>query len=102
MPDRRFFEHAGPLSLADLAGLSGIAVDPAQAGLQIYRAAPLVRCDERSGSFFPDRRYLADLKACKAAAVFVAKAFADAVPEGVVALVTGEPQAAWARAAAKL
>jgi UDP-3-O-[3-hydroxymyristoyl] glucosamine N-acyltransferase len=101
MPDRRFFEHAGPFSLTDLAGLSGIAIDPAL-DRQIHQAAPLVRSDERSVSFLHDRRYLADLKATRAAAVFVAPAFAEAVPEGTAAIVTGEAQAAWARAAARL
>jgi UDP-3-O-[3-hydroxymyristoyl] glucosamine N-acyltransferase len=102
MPDRRFFEHAGPFSLAQLAGLSGIELDPAIAQTPIFRAAPLVHADERSVSFFADRRYLADLKTCRAAAVFTSKAFAEAVPQGVIAVITSEPQAAWARAAAKL
>ncbi|HEY3813920.1 MAG TPA: UDP-3-O-(3-hydroxymyristoyl)glucosamine N-acyltransferase [Caulobacteraceae bacterium] len=102
MPDRRFFEHAGPFALADLAGLSGIAADPASAGLQVYRAAPLVRSDERSVSFLSDRKFLPDLAATKAAAVFLPEAFRDAVPNGCVAMVTREPQAAWARAAGRL
>jgi UDP-3-O-[3-hydroxymyristoyl] glucosamine N-acyltransferase len=102
MPDRRFFEHAGPYALTELAGLSGVDVDAAGRDLMIQRAAPLVVADERSVSFFSDRRYVADLKATKAAAVFVAKAFVEHVPEGTVAVVTAEPQAAWARAAQKL
>jgi UDP-3-O-[3-hydroxymyristoyl] glucosamine N-acyltransferase len=102
MPDRRFFEHAGPFSLAELAGLSGLEVEPAAAGLMLNRAAPLVRSDERSVSFLSDRKYLSDLEATKAAAVFVPQAFRDSVPKGCVAVVTPEPQAAWARAAAKL
>ena len=102
MPDRRFFEHAGPFELAELAGLSGIAVDLASAQLQIHRAAPLVRSDERSVSFLSERKYLPDLEATRAAAVFVPDAFREAVPRGCVALVTGEPQAAWARSAARL
>ncbi len=102
MPDRRFFEHAGPLALAELAGLSGIASDPAWARLQIHRAAPLVRSDERSVSFLSDRKYVADLETTKAAAVFVPEAFREAVPVGCIAVVTREPQAAWARAAGRL
>jgi UDP-3-O-[3-hydroxymyristoyl] glucosamine N-acyltransferase len=102
MPDRRFFEHAGPYALTELAGLSGVDVDAAGQHLMIQRAAPLVVADERSVSFFADRRYVADLKATKAAAVFVAKAFVEHVPSGTLAVVTAEPQAAWARAAQKL
>lgn len=101
MPDRRFFEHAGPFSLSSLAALSGIDVDPSL-DREIHRAAPLVRSDERSVSFFSDRRYLDDLKATRAAAVFVAPAFKDHVPAATAAIVTAEAQVAWARAAAKL
>ncbi len=102
MPDRRFFAHAGPFSLAELAGLSGITIDPAHAGLEISRAAPLVRSDERSVSFCIDRRFVDGLKVTKAAAVFVPPDFVAEVPEGCVAIPTREPQAAWARAANKL
>ena len=101
MPDRRFFAHAGPFSLSSLAALSGIEIDPALER-EIERAAPLVRSDERSVSFFSDRRYLDDLKATRAAAVFVAPAFRESVPEGTAAIVTPEAQPAWARAAARL
>ncbi|HWE45571.1 MAG TPA: UDP-3-O-(3-hydroxymyristoyl)glucosamine N-acyltransferase [Caulobacteraceae bacterium] len=102
MPDRRFFEHAGPFALAELAGLSGIDADPAWARLAIHRAAPLARSDERSVSFLSDRKYLPDLKATKAAAVFVPEAFIAAVPAGCIAIPTRESQAAWSRAAARL
>lgn len=102
MPDSRFFEHAGPVSLNELARDCGIDVDPAFAGLQIFEAAPLVRSDERSVSFCIDRRRRAELEAAKAAAVFVPAELKSSVPEGMVALVTPTPQAAWARAAARL
>lgn len=102
MPDSRFFLSAGPVALADIAAAEGVELDPAFAAVQIERCAPLVLGDERSVSFFADRRYLADLEATKAAAVFVSPAHADRVPAGVAALVTREPQAAWARLAWRL
>jgi UDP-3-O-[3-hydroxymyristoyl] glucosamine N-acyltransferase len=102
MPDRRFFEHAGPFTLGELARTGGAEVDPSQADRLIYRAAPLVRSDERSISFFSDRRYLADLAVTGAGAVFVGPDFHESVPPGVAALVTREPQAAWAKTAQRL
>jgi UDP-3-O-[3-hydroxymyristoyl] glucosamine N-acyltransferase len=102
MPDRRFFAHAGPFTLADLAGLSGITVDPAHVGLEIARAAPLVRSDARSVSFCVDRKFEPQLKATQAAAVFVPPNMVEYVPSTCIAVVTREPQAAWSRAARKL
>ncbi len=102
MPDRRFFEHAGPISLADLSALCGVACDPAHGVLPIETAAPLVHADGRSVSFFSDRRYLADLKSTAAAAVFLPEGFREFAPEGVAVLITSSPQAAWSIAAARL
>jgi len=102
MPDSRFFAHAGPFDLATLAKASGLVVDAAIADLQIHTAAPLVVADGRSVSFFADRRYLDDLKATRAGAVFLPQAFAEHAPEGVAVVITPEPQAAWARAALML
>jgi UDP-3-O-[3-hydroxymyristoyl] glucosamine N-acyltransferase len=102
MPDYRFFEPAGPVALNVLARECGVEIDPAFAELQIFEAAPLARSNERSVSFCVGRPHRADLEATKAAAVFVPASFSDATPKGVVALVTGSPQAAWARAAALL
>ncbi|HYF22217.1 MAG TPA: UDP-3-O-(3-hydroxymyristoyl)glucosamine N-acyltransferase [Caulobacteraceae bacterium] len=100
MPDARFFEHPGPVSLTDLLRASGL--DAAVRDVEIDKAAPLVAADERSVSFFSDRRYLADLQATRAGAVFLHPAFADKAPAGAVAIVTREPQAAWSRAAERL
>lgn len=101
MPDPRFFEAAGALDLAEVLALTGASAS-SEAGLGIEIAAPLVHADERSVAFLGDKRYLGDLEATKAAAVFVAPAFADRVPNGSLALVTPEPQAAWAKVAARL
>lgn len=103
MPDRRFFEHTGPLSLTELARSCGVEVDdPRAAGLLIETASPLAEAGEGAVSFFSDSRYRDQLKSTRAGAVFVPPRMADAVPEGAVALVTAHPQAAWARAAARL
>lgn len=101
MPDARFFAHAGPLSLAEIARTGGVSgADFPETSIDT--AAPLAVAGERSLSFCSDRKYLDQLKATRAAAVFVPKAFAEAAPSGVIALVSAEPQAAWARVAARL
>ena len=103
MPDRRFFEQTGPLSLADLAAQAGFSVsDDRAASLMIETASPLAKADGGAISYLSDRRYLEDLKQTKAGAVFITEKLADQAPDGVLRIITGEPQAAWSRAAAVL
>jgi UDP-3-O-[3-hydroxymyristoyl] glucosamine N-acyltransferase len=103
MPDRRFFDCTGPVSLAELAALTGAELgagaDPSH---QIFEAAPLDRADARCVAFLSDRRYRSDLQASRAGAVFVTSAHAEDVPAGTGVLLTPEPQAAWARSAQRL
>lgn len=100
MPDPRFYEDLGPLDLAELAKAAGGEGDPARmAGRTIVLAAPLGQAGPEAVSFFADRRYLEELKSTRAGACFISEAHAGDLPEGCVALVTREPQAAWARAA---
>jgi UDP-3-O-[3-hydroxymyristoyl] glucosamine N-acyltransferase len=100
MPDARFYEDLGPVSLADLAKLTGSSF--AGSEVAIRTAAPLARAGEGAVAFLSDRRYAAELKDTRASACFVTADFADQVPEGCVALVTPLPHAAWAAAAAAL
>jgi UDP-3-O-[3-hydroxymyristoyl] glucosamine N-acyltransferase len=103
MPDPRFYEASGPLSLGDIALLTGaILIDSAQADRAIDSVAPLGRAGATSVSFLGDRKFLGELAETKAAACFVQDAHADAGPHGCAMLVTPEPQAAYARAAARL
>jgi UDP-3-O-[3-hydroxymyristoyl] glucosamine N-acyltransferase len=64
--------------------------------------APLAHADPASVAFFADRRYLAELKATRAGAVFLPPAFVEHAPAEVIAIPTRFPQAAWALAAARL
>jgi UDP-3-O-[3-hydroxymyristoyl] glucosamine N-acyltransferase len=103
MPDHRFFEDLGPVSVEVLAELAQASLAGAGQGDRlIHVAAPLGRADERSVSFLADKRHSADLAATRAAACFVAPANADKAPPGCIALITPEPLAAYARAAARL
>ena len=101
MPDVRFYEDLGPVSLADLAKLTGSLL-VGDGSVAIRTVAPLSKAGEGAVTFLSDRRYAAELKATKASACFLTEAVADQAPKGCAALVTPLPQAAWATASAAL
>ena len=103
MPDPRFYEDLGPIAAGELAIISEAASPAGEATRRlIHLAAPLARADEGAVSYFADRRYLAELETTRAGACFVAPEYAARLPQGSGALVTPEPQAAYARAASAL
>lgn len=102
MPDPRFFEDLGPVSLSDLAALTGAQVAPADAERTVLAVSILDRAEAATVTFLSDRRLVDRLRATKAGACFVPPALAEAVPPGCAALVTAAPQAAYALAAQRL
>ncbi|NBB17232.1 UDP-3-O-(3-hydroxymyristoyl)glucosamine N-acyltransferase [Caulobacter sp. SLTY] len=102
MPDPRFFEALGPVSLSRLAELTGSRLQGGSPDTPIAEAAPLNRAGADGVAFLTDRKRLADLKASQAAACFLPEALADEAPEGCAVLVTRHPQYAWALAAEAL
>lgn len=103
MPDPRFYENQGPVSLGVLAALSGAELsDPAATDRLVQSAGPLTRIGPNDVGFYGDRRYQPDLVATRAGAVFLRPAHAEQAPEGCVRLLTPEPHAAYARAASRL
>lgn len=98
MPDARFYEDLGPVSLADLAKLTGSSL-VGDGCAAVRTVAPLARAGEGDVAFLSDRRYAEELKATRASACFLTEAMADQAPEGCAVLVTPLPQAAWAAAA---
>jgi UDP-3-O-[3-hydroxymyristoyl] glucosamine N-acyltransferase len=102
-PDPRFYETLGPVALADLAQAAGAELaDPALGARMIEGVAPLGRAGAGAVAFLADRRYLGDLAATKAGACILPAAHADKIAPGCAALLTPEPQIAYARAAARL
>ncbi len=99
MPDSRFFEALGPADLTELAAIAGAEAPGGAAGRRIATVAPLDRAGPDAVSFFNDRRYADALRGTRAGACFVRPEHAAFAPPGCVALITGEPQAAFARAA---
>ena len=102
-PDPRFYEALGPVSLGELALLTGAELAaPEAAGRQISGVAILSRASRETVSFLGDVGHLQALSEASCGACFVRPAQASAMPDGCAALVTATPQAAYARAAARL
>lgn len=103
MPDPRFFEQLGPFTLAQLAAASGATLSrEADGSKRIASVAPLHLADAEAISFLSDRKYLLALRQTAAGACFLPEAHAGEAPEGCAVLLTSEPQAAFARCAARL
>lgn len=103
MPDPRFFETLGPVSVAALAKAGGAELaDPALGERLIATVAPLDQAGPDAVSFLSDPRRAAGLSSCRAGAIFMRPQHRDHAPAGCTALLTPHPQAAWAAAAALL
>jgi UDP-3-O-[3-hydroxymyristoyl] glucosamine N-acyltransferase len=103
MPDPRFFEDLGPISVGELAQLTGAELsDRAAADRPLRGVAILSQAQPDNVTFLSDRRHVAALTASRAGACFVPASQASAVPDGCVALVTPSAQAAYALAAQRL
>lgn len=103
MPDPRFFDNLGPVSLSELARLGAAELaDPSQADRQIVHVAPLDAADDQAVAFFSDAKRRDAAASTKAAACFVRPDHRDMLATGCAALLTRHPQAAWAAAAARL
>jgi UDP-3-O-[3-hydroxymyristoyl] glucosamine N-acyltransferase len=101
-PDPRFFDNLGPVTLGELAELTGCARAPGDDDVEVTVAAVLDRADSQGVSFFSDRRLADAARATAAAACFAASNDAPLLPAGCRAIVSPAPQAAWAIAAARL
>ncbi len=103
VPDPRFFEPLGPVSLAELALLAGATlVDAGQGDRRIQSVATLAHAGPETVSFLVDKRYLADLAVTQAAACFLSPAQAAEAPVGCAVLISAEPQVAYSKAANRL
>ncbi|HVY33861.1 MAG TPA: UDP-3-O-(3-hydroxymyristoyl)glucosamine N-acyltransferase [Caulobacteraceae bacterium] len=103
MPDSRFFEELGPVSLVELAAIAGASLVKADDGeRRIGQVAPLIRGDAASVSFFSDKRYAEDLKTTQSGACFLPQDYVQLAPASCALLITPEPQGAYAKAADRL
>lgn len=103
MPDPRFFEDLGPISLGELAALARAELaDPGCAGWTVRAVAILAAAGPETVTFLTERRYAAELAQGKATACFIHPNNAALAPAGCAALVTPNPQGAYALAAQRL
>ncbi len=96
--DARFFQRAGPFTLAAVVDAAEAEAPPRR--LMLAGVAPLQSAGPDEVSFLDNRKYVPALRATRAGAVIVHPDMAAHVPDGAVAIVTAEPYAAWARIAA--
>lgn len=100
MADPRFFDRAGPFTLAELARVSGARLLNEEDGAKLCRdVAPLETAAPDEASFLENRKYLPMLRQSRAGAAFVEEAVAAQAPPTMALLVSNEPYKAYALAA---
>ncbi len=87
--DPRFFERAGPFTLAAVADVAQAEAPPRR--LMLAGVAPLQTAGRDQVSFLDNRKYAAALAASRAGAVIVHPQMAARVPAGTVSIITPEP-----------
>jgi len=103
MPDPRFFQDRGVISLQAVAELTGaVLADDSQARRTIAGVAPLNRAGEDEVSFLSDKKLRDDFAHTGAGACFVSAELAGMAPVGCVTLITPEAQFAFAKLASHL
>jgi UDP-3-O-[3-hydroxymyristoyl] glucosamine N-acyltransferase len=104
MPDSRFYEDLGSLSVDDLVEITGatLAAGAPSVKSAFSSVAPLALAGADAISFFSDSRHLDALKTTKAGLLFLAPAQAEFAPTGCIVLLTSEPKIAYAKAGIRL
>lgn len=95
--DPRFYARSGPHTLSAVAAAArGEAIGTAR---MLHGVAPLQSAGERDVSFFDGPRYRSALAETHAGAVIVRPEHKERVPKSAAAIVTEDPEGAWARVA---
>lgn len=103
MPDPRFFEELGPVTLSDLATVTGAQLaDPAAGGRQVNAVSVMAGAGPDTVTFVSDRKFVAQVRETNAAACFIGAADVEALPVSCAGLVMASPQLGYALAAARL
>jgi len=103
MPDPRFFEELGPITLSDLAALTGAELaDPSAATRSVRTVSIMAGAGPDAITFVSDRKFVAQVRETKAGACFIGVGDIEALPPGCAGLVMASPQLGYAVAAARL
>lgn len=101
-----FFHLSRPYTLAEIADLSGAAIEESAATghspALITGVAPLAAGHDGDLCFFASPRYARELASCRATACFIRPRHAHFLPERVIGLLVDDPQRAMALAAGRL
>jgi len=106
MADQRFFHNAGPMTLTEVAALTGAALTSQggtapDAAQRFTDVAPLDRAGTADISFLDNTKYIEAFEISKAGACFVRPKFVKHAPKNMALLVTEEPYYAYALTAQK-
>ena len=96
-PDARFFESLPALTVGELAARIGGEVSRG-GDRTVSAVAPLASAGDGDVAFLGDRRFLPALAETAAGCVIVPAAALETAPAGAAVIISGEAQAAWARA----
>ncbi|MDE3060257.1 MAG: UDP-3-O-(3-hydroxymyristoyl)glucosamine N-acyltransferase [Pseudomonadota bacterium] len=101
MIDRRFFRHAGPTRLSDIASLTAASLssrsgDAPDGSRTFADVAPLDQAGPQDISFFDNIKYIDAFTQSRAGACFTRARFTSRAPEGMALLVTEEPYTGFA------
>ncbi len=103
MPDSRFFEDLTPVTLAELATITGARLARSHLGDRVVRAvAGLAGATIDEVAFYADHRFAADLAATGAGACFMRPGDEQSAPPGCAVLLCHAPQVAFAACADRL
>jgi len=102
MSDPTFFPAPEPLTLDEIAGITGAVVAAgADGGRRVSGIAPLDRATPADVSYFENARFAAALAATRAGACFCQERDLGAMPPGTVGLAVRSPQRAFATIGAR-
>jgi len=102
MDQRLFFERSEPVSLAEIAALTGaVVVDPSLSDRRIEGLAVLDSAGPRHLTFVEGPKYLDQLAKCHAGACLVSARLEERVPPGTAALRIADPYRAFVAVARK-
>lgn len=99
MADSKFFENAGPFTLAELAEVAGADIRGGDADASFDDVQALQDAKSSHVSFLDNKQYVGAFEASTAGACLVDPAYAERAPKGMALLLTAEPYRAYARVA---
>ena len=99
MADPKFFECAGPFTLAELAEIAGAEIRGGDAAATFDDVQALQSAGASHVSFLENKLYVSAFETSAAGVCLVAPAYAERAPGGMALLLTDEPYRAYARVA---